>query len=280
MLNHDSLDAVYIFASNLQGEKLATAAANKGLHVLIEKPMAASFDGATAMVQAANDNNMRLMVNWPFSWWPQLQHAISLAKSGTIGNLWQVKYRAAHQGPAELGCSSFFCDWLFNEEENGGGAMMDYCCYGCLLSGILMGPPNSVQGMSGRFVKETIDVEDNAIIVMKYQNGMATAEASWTQIGKLTAYTTAIYGTTGTLMVEPRAGSRLLLATADDEQGSPVDVPHVEPHLQNSANHFIHGIRSKSPFQELNQPGSAVIAQQILQAGRESASNGQQIELS
>jgi len=279
VLNTENLDAVWIFGSNKVGAELATAAAKRGLHVLIEKPMAASYAGATAMVEAAIENNARLMINWPFAWWPQLQHALKLASDGAIGDIWQVKYRAAHEGPAELGCSSFFCDWLFDEEQNGGGAMMDYCCYGCLLAAVVQGCPASVQGMSGRFVKDSIEVEDNAIIVMKYANGMATAEASWTQIGKLTAYTTAIYGTTGTLMVEPRAGSRLLLATPDDPTGSPVDVPAPAEHLTNPAAHFLHGIRTGEPFQALCRADSGRIAQEILEAGRQSAVSGQQVIL-
>lgn len=279
VLNDSSLDAVYIFASNRLGSELAIAAANKGLHVLIEKPMAASHAAATAMVQAADENKIRLMINWPFAWWPQLQHGLRLAADGAIGNIWQVKYRAAHQGPAELGCSKHFCDWLFDEGENGGGAMMDYCCYGCLLASVVMGQPQSVQGMSGRFVKESIDVEDNAIIVMKYENGMATAEASWTQIGKLTAYTTAIYGTSGTLMVEPRNGGRLLLATAESPTGEPVELPDSPAHLANSAAHFIHGIRSGEPFQSLCSHESAIMAQSVLEAGRDSAANGAMVSM-
>jgi predicted dehydrogenase len=279
VLKMEGLDAVWIFGSNKVGAELATTAAQNNLHVLIEKPMAASYAGATSMFEASRQNRTRLLINWPFAWWPQLQHALQLAHDGAVGDIWQVKYRAAHEGPAELGCSSFFCDWLFDEEQNGGGAMMDYCCYGCVLAAVVQGSPDTVQGMSGRFVKDSISVDDNAIIVMKYANGMATAEASWTQIGKLTAYTTAIYGTTGTLMVEPGAGSRLLLATPDDPNGSPVEVPAAAEHLTNPAAHFVHGIRTGEPFQALCRADSGRAAQEILEAGRKSARSGQQVTL-
>ena len=39
-----------------------------------------------------------------------------MAQAGEIGQLWQVKYRAAHQGPVELGCSPQFWEWLYDEE--------------------------------------------------------------------------------------------------------------------------------------------------------------------
>ncbi|MCA9016900.1 MAG: Gfo/Idh/MocA family oxidoreductase, partial [Planctomycetaceae bacterium] len=119
------LDGVYIFSSNKQGAELALAAISRGIPVMIEKPMAANLAQAEAMLRAAREQNVCLMVNWPFAWWPQMQHAITLAQAGEIGEIWQVKYRAAHAGPKELGCSDYLCDWLFNPELIGAGAMLD-----------------------------------------------------------------------------------------------------------------------------------------------------------
>ena len=51
----------------------------------------------------------------------KVQHALALAQSGEIGEVWQVRYRAAHQGPKEMGASEHFCDWLYDPNRNGGG---------------------------------------------------------------------------------------------------------------------------------------------------------------
>ena len=53
LLSNHELDAVYVFSSNTEGASLAIAAAERGLHVLIEKPMAASLAQADAMLAAA-----------------------------------------------------------------------------------------------------------------------------------------------------------------------------------------------------------------------------------
>ena len=278
-LSKENLDAVYIFSSNAEGAELAIKAMKQNLHILIEKPMAATLDQANRMVAAAEENQIKLMINWPFAWWPQLQKAMSMAKSGILGKLWAVKYRAAHSGPAELGCSEYFCDWLFNPELNGAGALMDYCCYGCVLSTSLLGLPESVTGMTGGQVKDGLTVEDNAILAMKYPFGMSSAEASWTQVGKLTSYTTAIYGTKGTILVEPRVGGRLYLATEADPQGSEVPVLDPEPFLQNSANHFVHMIRTDGEPWMFCNPAHARNAQEILEAGVRSAQEGSHITL-
>ena len=275
----EELDGVFVYSSNSEGAELATWAAQQGWHVVIEKPMAADLAGADAMVAAARQADVQLLVNWPFAWWPQLQKAIAMVSTGEIGDLWQVKYHAAHAGPQELGCSEYFCDWLFDVELNGGGAMMDYCCYGCILAQVLLGSPSRVTGIAGRFRKDSLLVEDNALIAMQYARAMATAEASWTQIGKLTSYTTAIYGSEGTLLVEPRAGGRLLLATAEHPEGEAVAVPAVPLHLQNPIEHLVHCVRTGEKPQPLCLDRNARDAQEILEAGRLSVLNDRAVSL-
>jgi len=268
LLDEIDADAVYVFASNAEGAELAVAAAQRGLHILIEKPMAATLAQAEAMLAAARGNDVRLVVNWPFAWWPQMQHAIRLAQDGAIGRVWNVKYRAAHAGPAELGCSDEFCDWLFDPQRNGsGGALMDYCCYGACLARVLLGLPTHVTGLMGNFCKDSIAVEDNALLALRYPRGMATAEASWSQVGRLTSYTTAIYGTTGTLLVEPRDGGRLLLATETDPAGSSLDVPGPAAHLVDSAAHFLHAVNGGDDLMPLCCAERCRDAQEILEAG-------------
>jgi len=279
MLDRERLDAVYVYADNATGAELAAIAAGRGLHVMVEKPMAADLAGADRMLAAAERAGVRLMVNWPFAWWPQLQTAVEIAQSGRLGRLWQVKYRAAHAGPKEVGCSEYFCRWLYDAKLNGAGALMDYCCYGAVLARALMGTPQSVVAVAGRFCKDDIDVEDNAILVMSYPRGMATAEASWTQTDKLTSYTTVIYGSGATLMVEPRAGGRLWQADADDPGGVEVDVPAPAPHNADSAAHFLWGIETGRDYLPLCRPRHGRDAQEALQAGLLSTQTGHAVVL-
>jgi predicted dehydrogenase len=279
LLDSEELDAVYIFADNATGAELTEMAASRGLHVLIEKPMAANQAGAERMMKATQDAGTRLMVNWPFAWWPQMQEAIRLASLGAIGDLWQVRYRAAHAGPRELGCSEFFCEWLFDPKLNGaGGAYIDYCCYGALLARVLMGLPTEVTAVGGCLIK-TEPVDDNAVLVMRYPKGMAISEGSWTQIGNLTAYLTVIYGTEGTLLLEPRHGGQLFRATTKCPKGEPLSVPEPPAELRSSATHFISCVQSGEPFWALCDPQACYDAQVILEAGVNSLTAGQTIKL-
>lgn len=279
MLEQEKLDAIYIFSDNASGVELVALAAVHGLSIMIEKPLAASLEGADRILAAVRKHKVRLMVSWPFAWWPQLQAALALTQSGRIGRVWEVKYRAAHNGPREMGCSKCFYEWLYKPELNGAGALIDYCCYGAMLARVLLGVPSRVSGVAGRFCKEDIQVEDNAVIVMTYPHGLAIAEASWSQVGSFNTYTPMIYGTEGMLMVEPRAGGKLWLATEKNPKGSVIRVPKPPTHLRHASAHFVHCLLTGEAFNPLADLRLSRDAQEILEAGLLSVKSGAQISL-
>ena len=125
MLDEVELDAVYIYADNATGADLAVMAANAGLHVMVEKPMASTLEGAVAMLAAARSAGRLLMVNWPFTWWPGLQKAFAMVQAGEIGQVFSVVPLGAAPG---LGCTPSMSGCMTGTER--GRALMDYCCYG------------------------------------------------------------------------------------------------------------------------------------------------------
>ena len=279
MLDQVELDAVYVYADNATGAELAALAASRGLHVMIEKPMASTLAGADRMLAAAQAAGVKLMVNWPFAWRTGLPHAISMAQKGEIGRLFSVKYRSAHAGPKELGCTPYFYNWLYDADLNGAGALMDYCCYGAALARYLLGRPSRVMGVADRLQKDYITLDDNAVIVMHWPGAIAISEASWTQIGHLTSYVTAIYGSDGTLVVEPGAKGRVWLATREHEDGIEVKVPEAPANLQSATAYFLNCIVEDLPVEGLCSARVGRDAQEILEAGLISSMEGAAVSL-
>jgi len=269
----ERLDAVYLYGSNRLGSQLALDALARGLHVLVEKPMAVNAAEATAMLEAARSARRRLMVNWPFAWWPQLQHALNLTlHENRIGRPFQVNYRAAHEGIVEMGHSHYFAAWAEDPDLAGGGALIDYCCYGAVLARVILGTPVAVTGLCGNLCKTYLKVEDNAVIVMQYPNAMAIAQGSWTQHGKIGAYMPTIHGETGTFLIEPRVGGRLFHADDTHQAGVEVAVPEPPPHLRNATSHFLWAIaHPDEPLHPLCDPQNGRDAAAILDAGNASA---------
>lgn len=239
LLERENADIAYIFANNRMGAFLAVTAAKRGLHVMVEKPLAADLEGAEEAHRVALEEGVRLMVNWPIAWAPSIHLALTMIEAGEIGRVWQVKYRAAHAGPRELGCSDSFCHWLFDAKLNGGGALIDYACYGCALARVVLGVPDSVQATMGNYVKTSLPVEDNATVLAAYPRASAIAEASWTQQGQMTSYEALFYGEEGTLAATILNQEKLLRADENHPDGEEIELENSEGHLNSSSRHHL-----------------------------------------
>ena len=47
-----------------------------------------------------------------------------------VGEIRKMVVHDGHQGPKEIGCSAEFLSWLTDPVKNGGGALVDFGCYG------------------------------------------------------------------------------------------------------------------------------------------------------
>jgi predicted dehydrogenase len=289
LLEEAAPDVAMIYADNRGSAALACEALERGVNVIVEKPMAASLGDAEAMLAAASRGGAELMVNWPTAWHPPVQHALALARDGAIGRVTHVEYRAAHVGPKEFGCSPYFYGWLYDAERNGGGALVDYCSYGALLARVLIGMPQRVFAAGGRFQKRDIDVEDNAILTMSYPAATAVAQASWSQIGGGTGLNPVFYGTEGSLIVHQRPGAReghvvkegqIELMTLDDPGGTLVEPPPLPAGRRNAIEHFAAHLLDGAPLDPLVEPATGRDVQEILDAGYASLRSGEAIEVS
>lgn len=276
MMEKASPDIVLVYTDNAAAVDVVEEAARRGIHAVVEKPMAATLEQAERMLSAAERHGIYLMINWPIAWHPAYRHAIRLAQDGAVGDLWHVRHHSAHQGPREIGCSPYFYGWLYDKRRNGAGALMDYCCYGAVLCSLLLGRPGSVAAVAGRFVKKDIPVDDNAVLLMKYPHAIGMAEASWTQVGYV-PYGLLINGTQGALSVGH--DKRLILADASHPGGREVEVPALPESERNPAAYLLSRIEAGLPVEGLCSPHVCRDAQEILEAGVIAAETGTSVPL-
>ena len=274
MLDKESLDVVLVTTHNSAAADVVEAAAGKGVHMLVEKPMAATLDQADRMLRAAEAAGVQLLVNWATAWRPNLVKATELARSGAIGQLFNVRVRMAHQGPKELGCSPYFYGWLYDAEKNGAGAYMDYCCYGAAYCRHLLGQPNAVSGVAARLVKDDLPVDDNGMVVMIYDKTIAVTEASWCQIPDY--HDMVILGSQGTLIT---SHGKLLMATEPRTEPKEVPLDEPAPGWSNGPEHLVHCLDTAAPVEGMCSARVGRDAQEILEAGLVSAREGRHVAL-
>jgi predicted dehydrogenase len=277
-------DAVLVCDSNAGSVPIVEAAARRGLHAMVEKPMAHTAEGARRMADAARRHRTRLMINWPIAWWPSVMKALDLVKAGEIGQVFHARIHMAHQGPKEAGCSKYFWGWLYDKKQNGAGALVDYCCYGAAIMASLWGKPKEVLGVARTLAKPKFPVDDNAMLLGLWPKRTVLAQASWTQNPDF--HDTLFLGVEGTL--ETMRGKLVHTRTrpgdfshwgADRLNRKEIKLAPFAAGRRNGPEHFVHALRTGTPFLDLCTAETGLAAQEILSAGLESERRGRRITL-
>ena len=271
MLDGESdLDIVQVAAENNVHADIVEACAARGIHVLTEKPMAATLAQANRMVKAAHDAQTLLMVNWPTAWsagWAEMERRIA---GGDIGQVRYFKYRSAHNGPKEIGCDPTFYEWLYDAEKNGAGSLMDYCCYGAAMCAHFLGLPDKVTGLRGIFAKDYPLPDDNALINMQYAHAFGVAEASWTQTTGYVGPNPIAYGSEGAIGLQ---GGNVTLLRPGKAAETITPPPPVAPY-RNAPEYFLHCLETGEALTGVCSPTVSRNAQEILEAGLRAANTG------
>ncbi len=266
------IDIVQVCTSNAAAADVVEQAARRGIHVMLEKPMAATLEQADRMLTAANKSDIQFMINWPFRWRPNTLQSWKLVSDGIVGDVFNARVRMAHKGPREFGCSEYFCNWLYDPSQNGGGAIIDYCCYGAAAFRHVFGMPNSVQAVAARLAKKDIAVDDNAAITLIYDDRFAVTEASWCQIP---SYHDSVYmGTKGTLWTED---GKIMVAIENSQQE--ITVEPLPNGRRTGPEYFLTCLENGETPADVCAPRVCRDTQEILEAGLRSAESGTRISL-
>jgi len=182
-----------------------------------------------------------------------------------IGKIYQVRYRAGHQGPKEIGCSQYFYEWLYDKKLNGAGAFIDFCCYGANVCRWILGVPEKAAAIGGTYVRDYLTVEDNAVLLMGYEKAMGLAEATWSQIGSggPLQYPLVLKGSEGTIA----AGQDVQVYTAGKQCWEKIEPPPLEKPNQNGPEHFVSNILEEKPFEGSVSASHNLDVQAALEAG-------------
>jgi predicted dehydrogenase len=181
MLDEVKPDFVWAFVENNRHLEIVKACAPRKIHVIFEKPLAATAADARAIRDIANKSGIYVMTNYQMAWWASNYTARKVAASNELGKVYRLRGVVGHGGPGSEGPrNSFFFDWLTDPVKNGAGALMDFGCYNALWSLWYMGPPRTVYARVDHFQPERFPhVEDNATLVLGYPDGVGLFEGSW-----------------------------------------------------------------------------------------------------
>ena len=182
MLDATKPEAVVAYGSIKEHLAVVEACAPRGIHVMVEKPLATTFKDARKMAALARKHGILLLTNYETTWYASNHYVKAQVDAGKIGDIFRIEVYDGHQGPVEIGCSKKFLDWLTDPILNGGGAVMDFGCYGANLATWLLGgrKPVSVYAVLQRNKPSVYPkVDDDATIVLEYPGATVEINASW-----------------------------------------------------------------------------------------------------
>lgn len=198
MIKEAGIGAVSVCTPNYLHAPMSIFAAKNKKHVLVEKPMGISVKEMKAMIKAAKDNKVQLMVEQTHRFDPAHEVLKDVVDSGIIGKVVSVRGKLGHSGP------EFWSDnspWFFDEKKSGGGVTVDVGIHILDVIRFITGKDiKEVTGYMANLVKKKAKLEDNMEAAMKFKDGtLGVCEASWTN----SPYEVVVqlYGTKGKAMV-------------------------------------------------------------------------------
>lgn len=237
MLDATKPEAVTAFGTIYEHLEVVEAAAPRGIHVMVEKPLAVSMEHAKKMEDLAEKHKIHLLTNYETTWYPTTHKAYELVKKqNKIGEIRKIMVHDGHKGPKKIGVNEEFLEWLTDPIQNGGGAEVDFGCYGVnLLTWFMNGKrPNSVTAISQQLQPENNPkVNDESIILLQYDDAVAVIQGSWNwPIGRKDM---EVYGVNGVIYADNKYDLRIRISEGYDgykeevmkleERKAPLDDP-------------------------------------------------------
>jgi UDP-N-acetylglucosamine 3-dehydrogenase len=184
------VDAVSVCTSNSMHAEVTIKALRAGKHVLCEKPMAISLQESRQMIHAAQQCGRVLMIGHNQRLAPAHAKARDLLQSGALGRVLSFKTTFGHGGPEGWSKDKGANTWFFKKSAASLGALGDLGVHKAdLIRWLIDDEIDEVYAVTGALHKtyengQPIDVEDNAICVLKSRRGITgTLCASWTYYG-------------------------------------------------------------------------------------------------
>ena len=282
MLDEAKPEGVIVTTENDRHLEILRECAKRHIHYSTEKPLASTTADAREMERLAREANIKLMVNYWNAWVApthELYHRAVM--SHELGPIQKIIVEQGHQGPREIGVSKYFGDWLYDPIKNGGGALIDFGCYGAEWALWLKGRPARVFAFAQKLKTEQNNrVDDDATIILEYPDAVAVLQASWDW--PYSKGQVEVFGPQGSMLATE---TELLYRPAKSREaveglnGRPVSLSAPPHETSSPIAYFVDCIRHDNPIENPLAAPLNVGVVEVLDAAKESIRTGRAVEL-
>ncbi len=193
----DGIDAVAIVTPNHMHAAPVIAFLEAGIHVICDKPLAATQEQADAIFAAAAASEARFILTHNYTGYPLIRQAREMVARGELGRIRLVQVEYAQDWLA-VETHSKQADWRTDPAKSGAGAIGDIGTHAlnlaCFVSGLT---PEALAAELSSFVSGR-QVDDNANVMLRFEGGArGMLWASQVAVGNENGLRLRIYGEGG-----------------------------------------------------------------------------------
>ena len=277
-------DFAIICSSTAQHADYVELVAQHRVHMLVEKPFAATLREADRMIAAAKKSRRLLAINWPLRWVPAHVTAHRLVREGRIGALQEVHFYDGNRGPLWHSADKVQTtptsaqkrkSWFY-KKSRGGGSLLDYLGYGTTLGTWFHDGKKPLEVTAVVDQPRQLEVDEHSITIARYAHGLSKFETRWGTFTdpwihqpqpKCGFVLKGEDGTISSFDYEPT----IRVQTRDDLAGITLPVDQLQEPFQNPIQYFVHCVTAEVNPEGPLSPKIARIGQQIIDSAIKSA---------
>jgi predicted dehydrogenase len=173
LLERESLDLAVIFLPHADCPDAAVACVQRGMHVLVEKPMAASAEGVRRMIAAAHRAGVILSTPYVWRYHPVALQMKKLIEQGITGRVVGCEGRCA---AGRLGrYTDAHAGWMLQKARSGGGPMFNLGVHWIDLYRWLLADEVDEVIAKNVHANKNYDIEDNSFALLTFSRGTVLA---------------------------------------------------------------------------------------------------------
>jgi glucose-fructose oxidoreductase len=264
------------------------------VHIVMEKPFAATVAEADRMIAAVAKTKKLLAINWPLRWYPSHATAKRLIDDGVVGDVIEVHYYDGNRGPLrhladkvvvpeDVAASEKAKSWFY-QKDAGGGSLLDYLGYGTTLGTWFMNGRSPIEVTAVVDQPAGLEVDEHSITIARYESGLSKFETRW---GAFTDPWTlqpqpkcgfVIVGSKGTISSYDYEDT-IRVQTRANEAGEVMPVDALKSPMRNPVEYVLDCIERGAGVEGPLSPAIARIGQQIVDSAVLSAKEKRSVPL-
>lgn len=237
IVDDPNIDIIDIVTPNNAHADIAIAAAEKGKHIMCEKPLARNGEEAKKMYDAVLKNGVKNMVAFNYRRTPAVALAKKYIEEGSIGKI--LNFRGTYLQDWSADPSSPL-SWRFQKDIAGSGALGDIGAHVIDMARYLVGEFDEVNAGLNTYIKERpvqsgsvdnlgnvkldsdvkkekVDVDDEALFMINFKSGaVGSIEATRNGWGRNNFITFEIHGEKGSIYFNYERRDELQVCFASD----------------------------------------------------------------